>query len=74
MHYLGLLFEIIILIAAVFGYLFTRGMFSSKDPEVRKKADAFRKDNGWWLRIGCILIIALMSVEVFLNISDLLAK
>ena len=70
MTYLGLLFEIIILIAAVYGYLFTRGRFSSKDPEVRKKADAFREQNGWWMRIGCLLIIALMSVEIVLHLRD----
>ncbi len=71
MSYLGLVFEIIILIAAVYGYLFTRGKFSSKDPEIRKKAEAFRAENGWWLRIGCLLVIALMSFEVFLHLKSI---
>lgn len=72
MGYLGLVFEIIILITAVYGYLFSRGRFSSKDPEIRKKADAFRKENGWWLRMGCIAIIALMSIEIILHIQGIL--
>jgi len=71
MGYLGLIFEIIILIAAVYGYLFSIGKMSSKDPEVRKKSDAFRQQNGWWLKIGCLLIIALMSVEIFLHFKDI---
>ncbi|MFT5167791.1 MAG: hypothetical protein ACI8P3_003029 [Saprospiraceae bacterium] len=71
MTYLGLIFEIIILILAVYGYLFARGSFSSPDPEVRKKADAFRQQNGWWIRIGCLLIIALMAIEIFLHFKDL---
>lgn len=71
MGYLGLIFEIVILVAAVYGYLFSRGRFSSNSPEVRKKADEFRKQNGWWLRIGCLLIIALMSIEIFLHFRDI---
>ncbi len=71
MSYLGLVFEIIILIGAVYGYLFSIGRFSSKDPEIRKKAEAFRKSNGWWLRIGCLLVIALMAVEIYLHIRDI---
>lgn len=73
MTYLGLIFEIIILVAAVYGYLFTRGKFSSNDPEVRKKAEAFREQNGWWMRIGCLMIIALMSVEIVLHFRDIFA-
>jgi magnesium-transporting ATPase (P-type) len=71
MTYIGLILEIIILILAVFGYLFSRGSFSSPDPEVRKKADAFRSQNGWWIRIGCLMIIALMSIEIFLHFQDI---
>lgn len=71
MQYIGLIFEIIFFLAAGYGYLFSRGYFKSKDPAVQAKADAFRKDNGWWLRIGCLLVMALMGIEIFLNISNL---
>jgi len=71
MGYLGLIFEIVILVGAVYGYLFSRGYFSSDNPEVKQKADEFRKQNGWWLRTGCLLIIALMSIEIFLHFRDI---
>ncbi len=73
MTYLGLLFEILIFAAATYGYLFTRGMFSSDDPTVRKKANDFRKKNGWWLRLACILVMALMAVNIALHIRDIFA-
>ena len=71
MQYLGLIFEILFFAAAAYGYLFTRGYFQAKDPEVQAKAERFRKENGWWLRLGCLLIMALMGIEIFLNVQSL---
>lgn len=72
MQFVGLLFEIIFFVAAAMGYLFSRGFFQSKDPAVQAKANNFRKENGWWLRLGCILVMALMGLEIFLNIKSML--
>ena len=43
-----------------------------KDPEIQKKAEAFRQGNKSWLRIGALLLIALMSVNIYLHIVALI--
>ena len=51
----------------VYVYLFSRGKFSVKDPEKNKKMEEFRNENAGWMRILSLLLIALMSVEIFMN-------
>lgn len=72
MQYLGLFFEIIFFALGVYLYLFSLGKFTSKDPEVQKKADAFRKKNKGWLKPASLLLIALMGIEIYLNLRDLI--
>lgn len=71
MTYLGLLFEIIMLVLAVYAYLFSIGKFSSSDPEIQKKAEIFRQQNGRWIKIGALLVIALMTIEILLHLRDI---
>ena len=71
MQYLGLLFEILILAFGVYVYLFSRGFFKVKDPEANKKMEDFRKENAGWMRILSLLLIALMTFEIILNIKSM---
>ncbi len=72
MEYLGLIFEIIFLGLGVYIYLFSIGKLTSKDPEIQKKAEAFRLKNKTWLRLSGLLLMALMSVNVYLHIVNLI--
>lgn len=72
MEYIGLIFEVLFLAAGVYGYLFALGKLKSKDPEVQKKAEDFRQRNGTWIRLGSLLIIALMTVNIYLHLKDLM--
>lgn len=72
MEYLGLVFELIFLVIGVYLYLFAIGKVSTNDPEARKRAEAFREKNGWWLRLLSLLLIAIMVVNLYLHISQLL--
>ena len=71
MEYIGLVFEILFLAAGVYGYLFAIGKIKSKDPNLQKKAEDFRKRNGGWIRVGSLLVIALMTVNIYLHLKDL---
>ena len=71
MDYLGLLFELVFLALGVYLYLFSIGKMSSKDPETQKKAEAFRQNNKSWLRIASLLLIAIMTVNIYLHILEL---
>jgi hypothetical protein len=71
MHFLSLFLEIVILAFAVYVYLFATGKLNVKDPEKQKKVEEYRKDNGTWMRYLSLALIALMSVEIFLNVKSL---
>ena len=71
MQFVGLFFEIIILSFAIYVYLFSTGKLKVKDPEQQQKAETFRKENATWMRLLSLLLIALMSVEIFLNVKSL---
>ena len=72
MEYLGLIFETIFLALGVYVYLFSIGKLRSKDPEIQKKAEDFRLKNKTWLRISALLLMALMSVNIYLHITELI--
>ncbi len=72
MEYLGLVFEIIFLVIGIYLYLFVRGFITQKDSEKQAKMDEFRKENGWWLRLAAIALIAVMTLNIALHIQQLL--
>ena len=72
MEYLGLFFEFVLLVVGVYMYLFARGFLKAKDPEVQKKAEAFRSRNAWLLRIGGLALTAIMALNLVLHIRELL--
>jgi hypothetical protein len=70
MKILALFFEIIILAFGVYIYLFSTGKLKVKDVKINEKAESFRKENSTWMRLLSLLLIALMSIEVFLNVKS----
>ena len=71
MDYLGLLIELLFLAMGVYIYLFSIGRLRSGDEQVQKRADEFRRRNGGWMRIGALLLIAMMAVNITLHIMQL---
>ncbi len=71
MEYLGLLFELLFLAMGVYLYLFAIGKVSTKDPQARERAEAFRARNGWWLRLLSLALIAIMAVNIYLHLVQL---
>ncbi len=72
MEYAGLILEFIFLGIGIYFYLYSIGKIKFRDPEARKKADAFRKGNKRWLRILSLALIALMTVEIILHVQALI--
>ena len=72
MDTIGLIFEFLFLGLGIYVYLFVRGFINYKDEETKAKADSFRKDNGWWLRLLAIALMAVMTINIILHIQDLL--
>ena len=70
MKILALFFEIIILAFGVYIYLFSTGKLKVKDVKLNEKAESFRKENSTWMRLLSLLLISLMSIEVFLNVKS----
>ena len=74
MDFLGLIIEFLLLGMGVYFYLFALGRLRFKDPEGQQRADAFREKNGWWIRLGSLALIAIMVVNIFLHIQQMLAR
>jgi hypothetical protein len=73
MEYLGLLSEIFFLAAGIYLYLFAIGRLQFKDAAANARAEAFRKSNAGWMRIAALLLSAIMLVNIFIHLSQLLA-
>ncbi|MCG8330199.1 MAG: hypothetical protein MI974_21045 [Chitinophagales bacterium] len=73
MEYLGLIFEFIFLGMGIYLYLFSIGKMQAGTEEARKKAEAFREKNGW-LRFAAMALTAIMAVNIYLHIMQLMGK
>jgi len=71
MEYIGLLFEVLLFALGTYVYLFSRGFVKSGDPVKQQKAEAFRRSNGWWLRIAGLALMAIMGANIVLHIMQL---
>lgn len=72
MEILGLIFEFIFLAFGVYIYLFAYGKIDITTHKNPEQAEAFRKKNAGWLRLLSLALIAVMSLEIFLHIRDLI--
>lgn len=72
MEFIGLFFEFIFLFFGIYLYFFSVGKLKSKDPEKQAKAEAFRKANSTWIRIGALALIAIMSINIYIHVMQIL--
>lgn len=70
-QYLGLLIEILLLAVAVYLYLFSIGVAKIKKPGQAEKAEKFRKENGSWLKILALALMAIMFFNVLLSLGTI---
>lgn len=71
MKFVALFFEIIILSFGVYIYLFSTGKLKVKDPKLNKKAEEFKNDNSSWMKWLSLMLIAVMTFEIILNVKSL---
>lgn len=72
MEYLGLLIELLFLAMGVYIYLFSIGRLRSGDAKTQERAEAFRRRNAGWMRFASLLLIALMVVNIYLHVAQLI--
>lgn len=72
MQYLGLIFEFLLFALGVYLYLFAIGAISSRNPEATARAEAFRRENYRWLRLGGLALMAIMFINVLLSLKEIL--
>ena len=73
MDYIGLFFELILLTAGIYLYLFAIGRLRFRDPAAAKKAEAFRTANGSWLRLAALALTAVMIINIIVHLRQLMA-
>jgi len=71
MQFVGLFFEILFLCFGVYIYKYATGALNFKNKEAQAKANEFREENGTWMKYGALILIAIMSIEIFLNVKSL---
>lgn len=71
MEYIGLILEIVFLLFGVYVYLFAIGKTKAKDAASQQRAEAFRKSNGWWLRLASLALVAIMLINIIVHIQQL---
>jgi len=73
MEYIGLFFELIMLSAGIYLYLFAIGRLKFKKQATREKAEAFRANNAGWLRLAALALTAIMVVNIIVHLRQLTA-
>lgn len=69
---IGLIVEILLFALGLYLYLFARGLLRFGSAEARARAAAFRKDNGTWMRLLGLALAAIMGLNVFFHLRELL--
>ena len=64
--YLGLIFELLFLLAGIYLYLFSRGLIETK------QGASFLNENKNLIRYGSLALIAIMVINISLHIRDIL--
>jgi hypothetical protein len=68
----GLIVEILLLALGLYLYLFARGIISFGSDEAKARAEAFRKDNSTWMRLMGLALAAVMAMNVFFHIKEMM--
>ncbi|MTB50817.1 hypothetical protein [Lewinella sp. W8] len=69
----GLVIEVIFFAIGLYVYLFARGFISFGKPEVRKRAEEFRKENATWMRLLGLALAAVMLLNIVFHVRELVA-
>lgn len=72
MPYIGLLFEAALFFFGVYWYLFAIGVIRPKNPDGAKKAEVFVRENGRWIRLAALALMAVMFINLAIGLRDLL--
>jgi len=70
---LGLLIDVVLFALGLYLYLFARGAVKFGTPEVRARSEEFRKDNALWMRLLGLALAAIMGLNIFLHVQEMLA-
>ena len=68
----GLIVEILLFLLGIYVYLFARGFVRFGDEQTRARAEAFRADNGTWMRFLGLGLAAVMGLNVFYHLKEML--
>jgi len=69
---IGLIIYLLFLGIGMIVYLFSRGKWYPPNPDIKAEAEAYRKKNATWLRIGSLAVIAIMAMNVYLSLQSLI--
>lgn len=69
---LSLIIQIAFFAIGLYLYLFGRGLVSFGKPEARARAEAFRKDNATWMRLLGLALAAIMAMNVFFHVKEMM--
>jgi len=72
MEYLGLFVELIFILGGIYLYLFSTGRIKGKNTKVNEKSETFRKENGGWLKILSLALVAIMTVNFVIHLMQIL--
>lgn len=70
---ISLIAEVLLLILGIYLYLFARGIVSFGGESTRKITETFRKDNATWMRLLGLALAAIMGLNVFFHVREMLA-
>lgn len=68
----GLIIELLLFLLGLYIYLFARGIVSFGSEEAKTRAEAFRKDNATWMRLLGLALAAVMGLNVFFHLRELI--
>lgn len=68
----GLIVEFLLFLLGLYIYLFARGLVSFGSEAARARADAFRQDNATWMRLMGLGLAAVMGLNLFFHVRELL--
>ena len=69
---IGLVVEFLFFLLGVYVYLFARGFVQHGSDETRRRAEAFRQENGAWLRFLGLGLAAVMGLNLALHVGELM--
>lgn len=72
MQLAGLLFELLLFGAGLYVYFFSIGGMKTANPTLQQRGEAFRRENHRLLRLAALALMAIMFVNIFLSLKELL--